>query len=108
MVQGAGMVSGQAYPNKPIRILAGVAGGNNDVLSRILSQGISEPLGQPLIVENRPGGYATETVAKAQPDGYTLLSQGQSIWLASYMRDKLPWNMTDFSPITMQTQGPNI
>ena len=108
LVWAASEVAAQAFPNKPIRILAGVSGGNNDVLSRILSQGISEPLGQPLIVENRPGGYATETVAKAQPDGYTLLSQGQSMWLASYMRENVPWNMTDFTPITIQTQGPNI
>ena len=108
MVLGTSVVSGQAYPNKPVRILTNEPGAGNDVMARILAQGISEPLGQPVIVENRPGLFSTEIVAKAQHDGYTLLYQGQSMWLSSYMRDKVLWNFSDFSSITILYQGPNI
>src|SRR3954468_23887910 len=67
----------QQYPARALRIVVGFApGGSADVLSRIMGQRLSETLGQPVIIENRPaagGTVATEIVAKAQPDGYTLL-----------------------------------
>ena len=108
IVLGAGAVWGQAYPNKPIRILSNEPGAGNDFVARLVAEGISGPLGQPVIIENRPGVFSTANVAKAQPDGYTLLSQGQSMWLAPYLRDNVPWNARDFSPITIMMQGPNI
>src|SRR5580698_6753860 len=65
------------YPTRPIHIIVGfAAGGGNDVIARIFAQKLSEDLGQPVIVENKPGAgaiVATEYVAKAAPDGYTLL-----------------------------------
>src|SRR6202162_4474053 len=65
------------YPNRAIHIIVGfAAGGGNDVIARIYAQKLSEDLGQPVIVENKPGGgaiVATEYVAKSAPDGYTLL-----------------------------------
>ncbi|MBI2318802.1 MAG: tripartite tricarboxylate transporter substrate binding protein, partial [Betaproteobacteria bacterium] len=71
---------GQDYPSKPIRIVVGFApGGGTDVTVRMLGPKLSALLGQPVIVENKPGAEArisTEYVAKAAPDGYTLLAGG--------------------------------
>src|SRR4051812_35807228 len=64
----------QDYPKKPVRIVTSPVGGNVDVLSRLVAPGISAALGQPVIVENRPGGVSPgDTVAKSAPDGYTVL-----------------------------------
>ena len=67
----------EAYPSRPVRIMVGTApGGAPDILARLIGQWLSDRLGQPFVVENKPGGstnLATEEVAKAQPDGYTLL-----------------------------------
>ena len=105
----ADLVAAQDYPNKPIRIFANEAGGGNDFLARMVAQVISVPLGQPVIVENRPGGISVERAAKAQPDGYTLVLGANSIWLLSYMRDNVSWDpVRDFSPITMAIQAPTV
>ena len=68
---------------KPIHIIVGfAAGGGNDIIARVFGQKLSESLGQPVIVENKPGGgaiVATEYVAKSQPDGYTLLMSASGI-----------------------------
>jgi Tripartite tricarboxylate transporter family receptor len=67
----------QAYPTRPVRIIVGYpSGGNADVVARLIGQQLSERLGQPFVVENRPGAgtnIATESVVKSAPDGYTLL-----------------------------------
>src|SRR5215475_9034508 len=67
----------QAYPSRPVRVLVGFAAGSTtDILARLIGQWLSERLGQPFIIENRPGGgtnIATEAVVRAPADGYTLL-----------------------------------
>src|SRR4029077_21043321 len=76
MVLGAGVVSGQNYPNKPIRIVSSGPGGSVDFMARQVAQGISANIGQPVIVENRTPNVGLPLVAQAQPDGYTLLAAG--------------------------------
>lgn len=74
MVLGADVVSGQDYPNKSIRIVTAVPGGTGDVAARLIARGLSGSFGQHVIVDNRPSGVIpAEIVAKAPPDGYTLL-----------------------------------
>ena len=101
----ANCVSAQTYPNKPIRIIVPfVAGGAVDTLARMMGAKLSESLGQPVIVENRPGAggnVAADAVAKSPPDGYTILqnTNGQAISPAIYR--SLPFDVVkDFVPVT--------
>ena len=102
----------QDYPTKPIRIIVGyAAGGGNDLIVRVMSQRMSEGLGQPVIVENKPGAQAiiaTESVAKAPADGYTILmgpTGPMSMNPATYV--KLPYDsIRDFAPISTIGQFP--
>jgi tripartite-type tricarboxylate transporter receptor subunit TctC len=101
----AGGALAQTYPTKPIRIVVPfVAGGAVDTLARIMGAKLSEQLGQPVIVENRPGAggnVAADAVAKSPPDGYTILqnTNGQAISPAIYRT--LPFDVVrDFIPVT--------
>jgi len=103
----------QDYPAKPIRIVVGfAAGGGNDIIARIFGQKLSESLGQPVIIENKPGGgaiVATEYVAKSAPDGYTMLvgASGMSINPAVYA--KLPYDaVRDFVAVSELASFPLI
>jgi len=94
----------QTYPSRPIRIVVGVtAGSAQDILSRLIGQWLSERLGQPVLVENRPGAatnHATEAVVRAPADGYTLLSVGPSAAINATIYDKLSFNvMRDLVPV---------
>ena len=110
----AGPAAAQDYPNKPIRIVVGYsAGGGNDIIVRVMTNELSKGLGQPIIVENKPGAQsiiAAEFVAKSPPDGYTLLmgpSGPMTINPATY--SKLPYSPTrDFAPISMLCSFPLI
>ena len=105
LVLGAGVVYGQDYPSKTIRIVTTGAGGGSDFVARILSQGISGPLGQPVIVDNRtPSVFATETASKAPPDGYTVLLTGGAQWIYPLLY-KAPYDsLGSFSPVTLVTR----
>ena len=98
---------GGAWPNRPLKmILALTPGGLVDTFGRALSQHLSDRLGQPMLVENRPGAsqaIAAEAVAKSAPDGYTLLLGAQSgIVLNTVSRKSLPYDVVrDFAPISM-------
>jgi tripartite-type tricarboxylate transporter receptor subunit TctC len=99
----------QSYPTKPIRIVTAGVGGGNDWLSRVIAQGISGPLGTPLVVDNRGGGVIPgEVVSRAAPDGYTLLVMAGSLWVGQLMR-KTPYEVQrDFVPITLADRAPNV
>jgi tripartite-type tricarboxylate transporter receptor subunit TctC len=93
------------YPSRPIRIIVGfAAGGGNDVIARIYAQKLSEDLGQPVIVENKPGAgaiVATEYVSKAAPDGYTLLVGASGMAINQSLYAKLPYDsVRDFVAIS--------
>src|SRR3982074_2629020 len=85
--------SAQTYPSRPVRIIVGfAAGGPNDILARLIGQGLSERLGRPFVIENRPGAgsnIATETVVHATPDGYTLLLVGTPNAINATLYDNL-------------------
>ena len=109
IVLGTGAASGQDYPNKPIRIVTLAAGGGADFTARQVAQGISGPLGQPVIVDNRGSGVlAPEIVYKAPPDGYTLLVAGANLWLYTLLQ-KAPYDaVQDFSPISLIERTTNV
>ena len=96
--------SAQAYPTRPVHWIVAVApGGGNDIFARLMGQWLSERLGQPFIVENRPGGgnnIGTEAVVKAPPDGYTLLLTSSNNASNAALYDHLNFNfIRDIAPV---------
>src|SRR5215831_10639536 len=94
----------QAYPARPVRVIVGFApGGGNDITARLMGQWLSEHLGQPFVIENRPGAatnIATEAVVNTAPDGYTLLFVATSAAINATLYDKLNFNfIRDMTPI---------
>jgi tripartite-type tricarboxylate transporter receptor subunit TctC len=100
-------VAQDSFPSKPIHIIVGfAAGGGNDIIVRVLAPKMSEGLGQPVIIENRPGAQniiAAEYVAKSAPDGYTLLmGPSGAMTMNPAIYSKLPYSpLKDFIPISM-------
>jgi tripartite-type tricarboxylate transporter receptor subunit TctC len=106
-------VRAQDYPAQQIRIIVGfAAGGNFDMVARILGQWLSERLRQPVLVENRPGAgsnIATEAVVNAAPNGYTLLLGGAVNAINETLYEKLPFNFTrDLAPVAGVVRFPNV
>jgi len=104
----------QQYPAKPIRfIVPFAAGGGNDLIGRTIAQKLNEALGVPVIVENRTGAggnIGTDYVAKAPPDGYTLLvGYVGNLAINPFLFGKLPYDpVRDFTPITLAAVFPNV
>ena len=103
----------QAYPTRPVRIFVGLApGGTTDILARLMGQWLSERLGQPFIIENRPGAasnIATEAVVKAPPDGYTLLMVVPGNTINATLYDKLNFNfLRDIAAVASIARLPNV
>jgi tripartite-type tricarboxylate transporter receptor subunit TctC len=111
MASGAAMA--QAWPSKPISLIVPFpAGGTTDVLARALAEKLQQSLGQPVIVESKPGAGATlgaDFVVKAKPDGYTLLVGAVHHTIASSVYKKLPYDFQkDLAPITTIALVPNV
>jgi tripartite-type tricarboxylate transporter receptor subunit TctC len=103
----------QAYPEKPVRMLVGFApGGGVDITARLVAQKLTERWGRPVVVENRAGAsgnIATDIVAKAAPDGYTLIMAFSSHASNAALYDKLPFDITrDFTPVTLVATAPVV
>ncbi|OVZ56353.1 MFS transporter [Pigmentiphaga sp. NML080357] len=111
---GSGQAVAQDYPVRPVKLVSPWApGGANDIFCRALAQKLSESLGQPVVVENRPGAAGTigsDFVAKAPADGYTLvMGSSPTHSIAPGLYPRLPYDpMRDFTPITLAAVVPNI
>jgi len=115
VIAGSGAAFAQAYPNKPIRMIVPFPpGGAADVIGRILAQKLTEPLGQPVIVDNRAGAsgnIGAETVAKASADGYTLLLGALTSHSINYTleRETLRYDLEkDLTPIAIVGTVPYV
>ncbi|MBR0650924.1 tripartite tricarboxylate transporter substrate binding protein [Roseomonas terrae] len=104
----------QAYPDRPLRfVIPWPPGGTNDIVGRLVSDGLSHRLGQPVVIENRGGAggaLGAEVVAKSAPDGYTLLLGGSgSLTINQLVRKRLPYDpATAFAPVGMIGSGANV
>lgn len=98
----------QNYPAKPLRIVTVAAGSANDIVARLIAQELKGALSQPVIVDNR-GTIAAEIVAKAPPDGYTLLLYGSAVWISPFIYKNEPSSpLKELTPITLVASSPNV
>ncbi len=107
------MILAQNYPEKPIRIIvAYTPGGGNDIAARLIAPKLSEALGQPVIVENKPGAgtnIGQELVARSAPDGYTLLLGSPAVTINPSLYKNLPFNaLRDMTGVSMFAQSANL
>jgi tripartite-type tricarboxylate transporter receptor subunit TctC len=107
------MAWAQTYPTKPVRIIVGfAAGGVTDIVARLMGQRLSDRLGHQFLVENRPGAgtnIATEAVANALPDGYTLLLATSANAINATLYNKLSFNfIRDIAPVTSIADSPHV
>ncbi|MES2562690.1 MAG: tripartite tricarboxylate transporter substrate binding protein [Pseudomonadota bacterium] len=102
-----------AYPSRPVRIIVAIpAGSGTDIIARMIADGLSKRMGRQFIVENRPGAgtiIGNDAVAKAKPDGYTLLINGAAFTIAPAVYSKLPYDAwQDFAPVSVAVVAPNL
>ena len=107
------MARAQAYPTRPVRLIVGFpAGGVGDVLARLMGQWLSDRLGQPFVIENRPGAatnIAAEVVVRAAPDGHTLLWITAANAINASLYEKLSFNFVrDITPVASVVRGPGV
>ena len=117
LLMSAVLVTGAAFantfPQKPVRIVVPFApGGGTDLIARTLGQEMAKDLGQPVVIDNKPGGgtiIGTDAVAKAQPDGYTLVIASFAHAVNPSLHPKLPFaNDKAFAPVMLIGRGPNV
>ena len=113
MLASPAVLLAQQYPSRPVRLVVPFPpGGPTDIVGRTIAQQLQERWGQPVVVENRPGAGAIigmDAVAKAAPDGYTLLLGSNSLALNKSLYSKLPFELErDFAPVILITRIPNV
>ncbi len=108
LLMGTGAASAQPYPTRPVRIVTAEAGAGSDFVSRMVAPGLADSLGQQFIVDNRGGSgvIPIEIVAKAAPDGYTLLVFGSTFWHLPFLQNVSYHPLNDFLAITLATTTP--
>lgn len=108
LASNAGLVKAQDFPARTIRIITSPAGGASDFASRFIAQGISAPLGQQVVVDNRTAILIPAAVLSEKPDGHTLMMLGLSLWVRPLLT-KLPYDaVRDFAPITWVSRETNV
>jgi tripartite-type tricarboxylate transporter receptor subunit TctC len=103
----------QTYPSRPVRLIVPFpTGGGAEIIARLIGQWLSERLGQPFIIDNRPGAgtnIGTEAVVRAPPDGHTLLLVNSANAINATLYDKLNYNfIRDIAPVASISRGPNV
>lgn len=98
----------QTYPSKTIRIVTSPAGGGNDFPARLIARALAAPLGQQLVVDNRATVLIADIVAKAPPDGHTLLVTGSAHWIGPLVEKTNYDPIRDFAPITLIDRAPSV
>src|SRR5881227_3461105 len=100
----ASAVLAQSYPNKPVRVVVAAATGGPDIVARVVGAQLQQQLGQPFVIENQPGAngiVGAQIVAKAAPDGYTLLVYSSGFVINPFVYKSLPYDTEkDFIPVT--------
>ena len=109
----AASATAQTYPNRTIRMVVGFTpGGGTDIMARLIAATLPDVLGQPVVVENRPGAatnIANEMVARSAPDGYTLLVCTSVVAINMALYKKLPYDtVRDFAPVSLFAESPNV
>jgi tripartite-type tricarboxylate transporter receptor subunit TctC len=110
---GAAVAHADTYPSKPITIVVpSAAAGSTDIMARLVSEQLGKALGQPVIVDNKPGAsgnIGTEAVARAAPDGYTLLMQYSGYHVGNpALFPQIRWKTSDFAPIALVMRAPHV
>jgi tripartite-type tricarboxylate transporter receptor subunit TctC len=108
MAIGAQTVCGQNYPIKPVRVVTSGVGAGADFAARLIAQALSARLDRPFIVDNRDVFIAIEIAAKSQPDGYTLLVFGNTLWTSPVMQRVNFDPVHDFSPVSLTNWTPSL
>jgi tripartite-type tricarboxylate transporter receptor subunit TctC len=113
LASGVAAATAQGYPNKPVRIVVGfTAGGPTDAIARIVAQKLSDSLGQQFVVENiggAGGNTAAGQVARATPDGYTIMAISTGFVVNPSLYAKVPYDaIKDFAPVTLVAVSPNV
>ena len=103
-------VTAQTWPTKPIRFVVPFGpGGANDLVARAVAEAASKQLGQPIIIENKPGAgsiLGADIVAKAAPDGYTFLTPAAGVLTNAMIRSKMPYREDDLVPVALMAVSP--
>ncbi len=99
----------QGYPSRPIRFVTSAVGGGNDFAARLIAHGLADSLGQQVIIDNRGGTHIPQNiVAKATPDGHTILVQNNTVWVAPLLEKTAYDHLRELTPITLTARAPNI